>query len=102
MDRLAPARPNVPGWISTSLSAPTGVFVDEQHVPAVGAALLEDDTLRCRFGGDPGEDRKGLAANLNHRTETYRSTVGVVGKRGALPCQVGAPSRHGFQDVQVG
>ncbi|SHU31411.1 Uncharacterised protein [Mycobacteroides abscessus subsp. bolletii] len=23
-----------------------GVFVDEQHVPAVGAALLEDDTLR--------------------------------------------------------
>ncbi|SHX90887.1 Uncharacterised protein [Mycobacteroides abscessus subsp. bolletii] len=79
-----------------------GVFVDEQHVPAVGATLFEDDTLRCRFRGDLGEDRKGLAANLNHRTETYRSTVGVVGKRGALPCQVGAPSRHGFQDVQVG
>ncbi|MBE5461941.1 hypothetical protein E3G69_001762 [Mycobacteroides abscessus] len=85
MDRLAPARPNVPGWISTSLTCADGLFVDEQHVPAVGAALFEDDTLRCRFRGGFGEDRKGLAANLNHRTETYRSTVGVVGKRGALP-----------------
>ncbi|PVA39781.1 arylsulfatase [Mycobacteroides abscessus] len=53
-----------------------GVFVDEQHVPAMGAALFEDDTLRCRFRGDFGEDRKGLAANLNHRT---RPTAALLG-----------------------
>ncbi|SID18240.1 hypothetical protein [Mycobacteroides abscessus] len=35
-----------------------GVFVDEQYVPAVRATLFEDDTLRCRFRGDFGEDRK--------------------------------------------
>ncbi|EIT97627.1 arylsulfatase [Mycobacteroides abscessus] len=27
-------------------------------MPAVRATLFEDDTLRCRFRGDFGEDRK--------------------------------------------
>lgn len=80
MDRLGPGQTECAGMDFDVSECADGVFVDEQHVPAVGAALFEDDTLRCRFRGDLGEDRKGLAANLNHRTEAYRSTAGVVGK----------------------
>src|SRR5699024_5280137 len=65
---------------------------DEQHVPAVAGALLEQHALGAgAVHGDPGQHRERPATQVHARTQWYLGGVRVVGVAGAFAGQVGPP-----------
>ncbi|CNM58099.1 Uncharacterised protein [Mycobacterium tuberculosis] len=76
---------------------------DEQHVPAMGAAVLEQHALGAGgIDGHIGQHGERAPANLYGRADADVSAVGIVDVAGSFADQVRPRPSHRFQEVQIG
>ena len=74
----------------------------EQHVPAVGAALLVKHTFGTGgINGHVGHHRVGLTARFDGGADAHLGGIGIVGERLPVAAQVGPEPRQRFEDVQI-